>query len=66
MSDAPVIPHIVSNDYAQFYDQQLAERMLFHYPPFYRLVYIYIKHRDVHVLEEFSEICTFCSGERLV
>ena len=56
MSDAPVIPHIVSNDYAQFYDQQLAERMLFHYPPFYRLVYIYIKHRDVHVLEEFSEI----------
>lgn len=56
MSDAPVIPHIVDNDYAQFYNQQLAERMLFHYPPFYRLVYIYIKHRDVHVLEEFSEI----------
>ena len=55
MSEAPVIPQIVRNDYAQFYDQQLSERLLFHYPPFYRLVYIYIKHRDVHLLEEFSE-----------
>ena len=54
MPEAPVIPHIVANDYMSFYDQQIGERMLFHYPPFYRLVYIYIKHRDVHVLEEFS------------
>ena len=56
MSDAPVIPQIVKNDYIQFYDQQLSERMLFHYPPFYRLIYVYIKHRDVRVLEEFSEL----------
>ena len=56
MSDAPVIPQIVENNYTAFYDQQLQERMLFHYPPFYRLVYIYMKHRDVHVLEEFSEL----------
>ena len=56
MSDAAVIPQIVKNDYASFYNQQLSERMLFHYPPFYRLIYIYMKHRDVHVLEEFSDI----------
>ena len=56
MSDAAVIPQIVKNDYVTFYDQQLSERMLFHYPPFYRLVYIYMKHRDVHVLEEFSDV----------
>ena len=56
MTDAPVIPQIVKNDYEAFYNQQLSERMLFHYPPFYRLVYIYMKHRDVHVLEEFSDI----------
>ena len=29
---------------------------MFHYPPFYRLVYIYMKHRDIAVLEEFSEL----------
>ena len=56
MTDAPVIPQIVANDYATFYDQQLSERMLFHYPPFYRLVYIYMKHRDVRIIEEFSEL----------
>ena len=56
MCDAPVIPLIVKNDYPTFYDGQLSERMLFHYPPFYRLVYIYMKHRDVQLLEEFSTI----------
>ena len=56
MTDAPVIPQIVANDYDTFYDQQLGERMLFHYPPFYRLVYIYMKHRDVRIIEEFSEL----------
>ena len=54
--DAPVIPQIVKNDYLQFYNSQLQERMMFHYPPFYRLVYIYVKHRDVRVLDEFSEL----------
>lgn len=53
--EAPVIPQIVGNDYLQFYDSQLSERMMFHYPPFYRLIYVYMKHRDIHVLEEFSE-----------
>lgn len=54
--DNPVIPLIVRNDYMQFYDSQLAERMMFRYPPYYRLVYVYMKHRDVHLLEEFSEV----------
>ncbi len=56
MPDAPVVPQIVKNDYLQFYNTQLQERMMFHYPPFYRLVYIYIKHRDVKILDEFSEL----------
>lgn len=56
MSDAAVIPQIVKNDYTAFYNQQLSERMLFHYPPFYRLVYIYMKHRDEHILDEFSNL----------
>ena len=29
---------------------------MFHYPPFYRLVYVYMKHRDLRTLEQFSEI----------
>lgn len=51
----PIIPLIVGNNYLQFYDNQLSERMMFHYPPFYRLVYVYMKHRDCRILDEFSE-----------
>lgn len=53
--DSPIISQIATNDFLQFYNAQLAERMMFHYPPFHRLVYVYIKHRDIHLLEEFSE-----------
>lgn len=59
--DNPVLPMVVANNYMQFYDSQLSERMLFHYPPFYRLVYVYTKHRDLSLLEEFSYIL----GERM-
>ena len=47
---------IVENNYLRFYDSQLSERMLFHYPPYYRLVYVFIKHRELALLEEFSNI----------
>lgn len=59
--ESPIIPMIVRNDYTQFYDSQLSERIMFHYPPFYRLIYVYMRHREIHVLEEFSEIM----GERM-
>lgn len=58
--DNPIIPFIVRNDYIGFYDSQLKERHLFHYPPFYRLVYVYMKHRDCRLLEEFSELAGDC------
>ena len=35
---------------------QLREREMFRYPPFYRLIYIYMKHRDNSMLEELSII----------
>lgn len=52
--DLPVIQQVVNNDYAHLYADQMEERQLFHYPPFYRLIYIYIKHRDAGILETFS------------
>ncbi|MBR5476244.1 MAG: primosomal protein N' [Bacteroidaceae bacterium] len=54
--DAPIMPHIIDNSFLNFYNNQLSERMLFHYPPFYRLVYVYLKHREIHTLEECSEL----------
>ncbi len=41
----PVINQVVHNDYAGFYKDLLEERSAFRYPPFYHLIYIYMKHR---------------------
>lgn len=45
-TEQPVISQVVNNDLKGFYAQMLAERRLFHYPPFYRLIYVYLKHKD--------------------
>lgn len=41
--DLPVVQHIVRNDYETFYSQEMEERRLFDYPPFTRVIYIYVK-----------------------
>lgn len=50
----PLIRQVINHDYVGMYQAQLKERELFHYPPFYRLIYIYMKHRNEQVLEELS------------
>ena len=42
----PVIQQVVNNDFNAFWQGLAAERRLFHYPPFYHLVYVFLKHRD--------------------
>ena len=50
-TDLPVIQQVVRNDYPAFYRSQIAERQQFHYPPYYRLVYVYLKHRSDSLVE---------------
>jgi len=54
--DLPVIRQVMDNDYEQLYYDQLAERQLFRYPPFYRLIYVYLKHRKEEVLNQAAEL----------
>ena len=44
--DAPVISHVVSNNTTTFFNELFEERAAFHYPPFYRLIDIYLRHRE--------------------
>ena len=48
--DLPIIQQVVRNDYTAFYQALAAERQAFHYPPFYRLIYVYLKHRRDEVV----------------
>ena len=49
--DLPLIHQVVQNDYTAFYRSMIAERQQFHYPPYYHLVYIYLKHRSDSLVE---------------
>jgi primosomal protein N' (replication factor Y) len=42
--DLPVIDQVVRNDYATFYTEQCDERQMFSYPPYTRVVNIYLRH----------------------
>ena len=53
-ADLPVIDQVVRNDYEGFFQALMEERQLFHYPPFYHLVYVFMKHRDDHTVESAS------------
>ncbi len=48
--DLPVIQYVVHNDYPTFFKELLDERCEFHYPPFYHLVYVYLKHGDENIV----------------
>ena len=45
-----VLSDVMENDYHHLYDEQIQERRVFRYPPFYRLIQITLKHRDTEVL----------------
>lgn len=54
--DNPVIRQVMANDYREMLDRELAERKLFRYPPFYRIIYVYLKHRHEAPLEEMAKV----------
>ncbi|MBS0011109.1 MAG: primosomal protein N' [Bacteroidales bacterium] len=52
----PVMKQILHNDYEGMYESQLAERKEFNYPPFCRLIRVYIKHKDKNILNSAAQI----------
>lgn len=50
----PVIGYIQRHDYQGFYEQELVERRAYSYPPFARLIYIHLKHRDERELDNIA------------
>ncbi|HAQ18084.1 MAG TPA: primosomal protein N' [Prolixibacteraceae bacterium] len=42
----PVIQDVIANDYYRLFSRQMAERKMFRYPPYYRLIKIVVKHQN--------------------
>lgn len=49
-----IIEQVINHDYQGMANIQLDERKLFRYPPFYHLIYVYLKHRDEKHVELLS------------
>ena len=47
----PIIHQVVANDYSGMYKSLIAERQAFRYPPYYRLIYVFLKHRQDSVVQ---------------
>ncbi len=52
--DHNTIQQVVRNDYLGMYKEQLYDRQIYHYPPYFKLIKLTLKHRDFDKLKEGS------------
>lgn len=53
-ADSSLITQVVNNDFWGMFYEQMLQRQAFNYPPFYRLIYVYMKHRDGQLLDHLA------------
>lgn len=51
----PIIEQVIAHDYKAMYNDQLSQREQYRYPPFTRLIYIYLKHQEEGILDTLSQ-----------
>ena len=54
--DLPVVHQVVNNDYTALYKDLIAERQAFRYPPYYRLIYVFLRHRQDNTVQTAAEL----------
>lgn len=54
-ADTEIIKQVTEGDYWGMFYTQMLERQMFRYPPFFRLIYVYLRHKDDHLLEHLAE-----------
>jgi primosomal protein N' (replication factor Y) (superfamily II helicase) len=66
----PVIGFVSNHDYEGFYNYEIADRERFRYPPFTKIINIYLKHREADVVQEmavrFSNLLREVFGQRVL
>ena len=65
-----IINHVKAHDYNAYYTEELEEREHFNYPPFTRIINIFIKHRDDNILTDiavaYSNVLRQVFGKRVM
>lgn len=65
-----IVEAVQRNDYKSMYEHEIYQRTNFHYPPFYRLISITLRHKSLEVLnpaaKEFADACKKRFGNRVL
>lgn len=65
-----IVEAVQRNDYKSMYEHEIYQRTNFHYPPFYRLINITLRHKSLDVLnpaaKEFADACKKRFGNRVL
>lgn len=48
----PVLSYVASHDYKSYYESEIEDRRKFNYPPFTRIINIYLKNKDARTVDE--------------
>lgn len=51
----PIIQQVVANNYLGMYSTELHQRLEFRYPPYYKLIQLTLKHKEIEPLNEASK-----------
>ena len=51
----PILSYVAAHDYEGFYNDEIEQRRKYFYPPFVRVIYVYMKHRDRAVLSRLAD-----------
>ncbi|RZL07563.1 MAG: primosomal protein N', partial [Pedobacter sp.] len=51
-----IIGQVKANDYQAMYEDEIKERAAFNYPPFTRLIFLNVKHKDQQVLKHAAKV----------
>lgn len=66
----PILTYVAAHDYLGFYAHELEQRRAFGFPPFRRIINIYLKHRDINVLldsaRKYAQMLREVFGDRVM
>lgn len=54
-ADHPILRFLLSHDFRGFFEHELSERRQYGYPPFTRIVYIFVRHRELNIAREAAD-----------
>ncbi len=68
--DHPIIREVLAGDFEGFARRELTERQAFHYPPFYRLIHLTLRHKEEKTVQQaaafFGKMLKEKMGERVL